>query len=291
MMWNQQLNRREFTGLTAAAAAALITPQAFCAAHEHKMRLGLVTYLWGKDMDLPTLIKTCEDSQVLGVELRVEHAHNVMPNLNENERKEVKKRFDDSPVINVGCGTNQNFDSPDPEKLKANIEGAKAFIKLSHDTGGSGVKVKPNDLHDNVEKEKTIEQIGKSLNEVGKFAADYGQEIRVEVHGSCSPLPIMKAIFDHVDQKNVGICWNSNGQDLNGEGLEYNFNLVKDRFGSTVHVRELNEGDYPYQKLINLFKQMNYAGWILLECRTDPEDKVMAMIEQHKIFEDMLTKA
>lgn len=290
-MFNKQINRREFAGLSTAIAAGFAAPNVFSAAHANNMKLGLVTYLWGKDMDLPTLIKSCEDSGLKGVELRVEHGHGVMPNLNAAERKEVKKRFEDSPVVNVGCGTNQEFDNPDPEIVKKNIEGAKEFIKLSHDTGGSGVKVKPNDLYDNVEKEKTIEQIGKSLNIVGKYAEDYGQEIRVEVHGSCSPLPIMKAIFDHVDQKNVGMCWNSNGQDLNGEGLEYNFNLVKDRFASTVHVREFNVGEYPYQKLISLFKKMHYNGWILLECRTDPKDKIKAMTEQRELFEKMLADA
>ena len=44
------------------------------------MRFGLVTYLWGKDMDLPTLLDVCEKSGVLGVELRTQHAHGVEPN-------------------------------------------------------------------------------------------------------------------------------------------------------------------------------------------------------------------
>ena len=70
--------------------------------------------------------------------------------------------------------------------------------------------------------------------------------------------------------------------------LKNNFNLVKDRFGDTVHVRELNIGDYPYQKLMSLFVQMNYDGYILLECRTDPEDKVKALIEQRKVWEKMI---
>ncbi len=281
------VSRRNFL---AAASAFPFIAGAVQTAHSahHEMRYGLVTYLWGKDWDLPTLIKNCETAKVYGVELRVEHAHGVMPSLSAEERKEVKKRFEDSPVVNVGPGTNQEFDSPDPDILKKNIEGAKEFVKLSHDTGGSGVKVKPNDLHDNVPHEKTIEQIGNSLDKVGKFAADYGQEIRVEVHGSCSPLPVMKAIFDHVEQKNVGICWNSNSQDLKGEGLEYNFNLVKDRFASTCHVREFNISDYPYQKLMNLFKSIDYTGWILLEARSNPDDRVQALIEQRKLFEEMV---
>jgi sugar phosphate isomerase/epimerase len=97
----------------------------------------------------------------------------------------------------------------------------------------------------------------------------------------------MKAVFDVADHKNATICWNSNNVDLEGKGLEHNFNLVKDRFGATVHVRELNIGDYPYAELMKLFKKMDYQGWILLEARTNPKDKIAALIEQRKAFEKM----
>jgi len=257
-----------------------------------KMRFGLVTYLWGKDWNLPTLIHNCEVTNVLGVELRTQHAHGVESNLNAPQRRDVKKRFADSPVTLIGLGTNFAFHYADPAKLQKNINGAKQYIVLSHDVGGSGVKVKPNDLPDSVPVEKTIVQIGKSLNELGRFAAGYGQEIRVEVHGrKTSPLPVIKQIFDIVSRPNVGICWNSNPQDLQGRGLEYNFNLVKDRFGATVHVRELNIGKYPYQRLMNLFVKMDYKGWILLEARTKPKDRVKALAEQRVLFEQMVAKA
>ena len=41
------------------------------------MRIGLVTYLWGQDWDLPTLFANCQQSKVLGLELRTQHAHGV----------------------------------------------------------------------------------------------------------------------------------------------------------------------------------------------------------------------
>ncbi len=256
-----------------------------------KMKFGLVTYLWGRDWDLPTLIANCEKSRVLGVELRTQHDHGVESNLNARQRRNVKNRFENSAVTLVGLGTNFAFHHTDPAKLRSDIEGAKQYIKLSGDVGGSGVKVKPNDLPRGVPREKTIEQIGKSLNELGRFGADYGQVIRLEVHGACSPLPIIKAIMDVADHPNVGVCWNSNSQDLQGEGLEYNFNLVKDRFSDIVHVRELNIGSYPYQELMSLFVAMDYAGWILLEARTKPEDRVKALAEQRQVWEDMVAKA
>ncbi|MEZ6144479.1 MAG: TIM barrel protein [Planctomycetaceae bacterium] len=292
------ISRRNFIqGMTTAGLSGLglgVSPK-FArgfADDETGMRFGLVTYLWGKDMDLPTLLDVCEQAGILGVELRTEHAHGVEPRLSKAERTEVRKRFADSPVTLVGYGSNAQYHEADPEKLQANIDLTKQYIELMHDCGGTGVKVKPNSLPADVPRERTIEQIGNALNEVAAYGEGFGQQIRVEVHGkTTSELPVMKSIFDVADHPNVGVCWNSNDVDLTGEGLEYNFNLVKDRFGETVHVRELNSTEYPYQQLMDLFKDMNYSGWILLEARTDPKDKVAALIEQREIFERMTGRA
>jgi sugar phosphate isomerase/epimerase len=256
-----------------------------------KMRLGLVTYQWARDWDLETVIANCEASGVLGVELRVEHKHGVEPHLNAQERAEVRKRFADSAVTLLGPGTNWCYDSPDPEKLAVSIEATKAYVQLSHDVGGTGVKVKPNSFHEGVAHETTIEQIGRSLNTVGAFAADFGQQIRLEVHGKCSPLPVIEQIMDVADHPNVVVCWNCNDVDLLGEGVVHNFGLVKDRFGDTAHVRELNIGEYPYQELIGLFVEMDYDGWILLEARETPSEPVAALIEQREVFESMIAQA
>jgi len=252
------------------------------------MHFGLVTYLWGKDMDLPTLLDVCEKSGVLGVELRTQHAHGVEPVLSKAQRAEVKKRFADSPVELVGYGSNAQFHENDPAKVKANVALTKKYIRLMHDCGGSGVKVKPNGFAKDVAKEKTVEQIGLALNAVATFGAELGQQIRVEVHGrGTSELPVIHDIFEFATHPNATVCWNSNDADLQGEGLAHNFDLVKDRFGATVHVRELNLGEYPYSDLMKRFSDMNYSGWILLEARTNPADKVAALIEQRKIFEQM----
>jgi sugar phosphate isomerase/epimerase len=257
-----------------------------------KMKLGLVTYLWGKDWDIPAIIKNCTAAGIKGVELRVEHAHGVTLDLTASQRAEVKKQFKGSQVEIVGMGTNEQYDSPDQEKLKLAMETTKKWLHLSKDIGGSGVKVKPNQFHEGVPKEKTLEQIGEALNELGKYALDMGQTLRLEVHGNgTQELPNIKQIMDHVQTKGTTVCWNCNDQDLIGGGLEYNFNLVKDRIGDITHVREMNIGSYPYQELMNLFVGMDYKGWILLECRTNPEDKVAAMIEQRKVWETMIKNA
>lgn len=277
---------------TAALAAAATLPglsPAIAAQFKSKMNFGLVTYLWGQHMDLPTCIAACEKSGMLGVELRTQHKHGVEPTLTPEQRKEVRQRFADSPVKLIGYGSNAEFHANDPAKVKANIELAKSYVQLMADCGGSGVKVKPNGFAKDVPREKTIQQIGKALNEVAAYGQQYGQEIRVEVHGSgTAELPVIRDIFKVADHPNVKVCWNSNGEDLKGDGLEANFRMVQDRFGATCHVRELDSTDYPYAELMKLFKGINYSGWILLEARTDPADKVAAMTQQRKIFEKLI---
>jgi sugar phosphate isomerase/epimerase len=289
-------NRKEFIRNLSLMIGATALPGSFFAACNtvpgSKMKLGLVTYLWAKDWDIPTLIKNCTETNILGVELRVDHAHGVTLDLTAQQRANVKAQFADSPVQIVGMGTNEQYDWPEPERLKKAIETTKQWLHLSKDIGGSGVKVKPNAFHKEIPKEKTIEQIGKALNELGEYALNMGQQIRLEVHGrETQELPNIKAMMDYVQNDGAKVCWNCNSQDLNGQGLEYNFNSVKGRFGDTCHVRELNIGAYPYQQLMDLFVQMDYRGWILLECRTNPEDKTAALKEQREVWKTMISNA
>ena len=289
-----QFSRREFLGVAAVgaslAAGSLWQPRS-AFAQERKgadIRFGLVTYQWGKDWDLPTLITNCTKAGTLGVELRTTHKHGVEPSLNEAERTDVRKRFADSDVKCVGIGSNERYDSPDAETLKKAIEATKAFIVLSHDVGGSGVKVKPDSFQKDVPREKTIEQIGKSLNQVAEFADGFGQQIRLEVHGQCCQLPTIKAIMDVADNPNVAVCWNSNPQDLEEPGLEHNFNLVKSRFGETVHIHRLESKAYPHQQLLDLFVKLDYSGWLMLEEGEVPKDPAAELLAQRKLFDTML---
>jgi sugar phosphate isomerase/epimerase len=287
-------SRRRFLqqslGLGAAALLPQFTSSSLALAADEPaspIKLGLCTFLWGQNWDLPTILANCQKARIPGVELRVEHKHGVEPNISKAKREEVKKRFADAGVTLVGFGTNQMYDSPDPQKLKKSIEGTKAYLQLSHDCGASGVKVKPNDFQPGVSHEKTIEQIGRSLNSLGQFAADLGQQLRLEVHGSCREPITIKRIMDIVDHPSIGVCWNCNpDKDLADKGLEYNFNLVAKRLGATLHVHELAlKGGYPYTQLFALLKKANYAGWALLECASPVKDPIAALVEQREAFE------
>jgi sugar phosphate isomerase/epimerase len=279
-------------GLSGGVIGSLTAPRALSAAQKGaNMSFGLVTYMWGAEWDLPTLLKNCQATRVLGVELRTTHKHGVEPTLTDAQRAEVRKRFADSGVTCVGIGSNERYDHPDPKQLAKAMDASREFIRLSHDIGASGVKVKPDTFHKEIPREKTIEQIGKALNELGEYGEGFGQQIRLEVHGQCAELPTIKAIMDIAKHPNVAVCWNSNPQDLQGDGLEHNFKLVCERFGETCHIHDLSGKMYPWDKLFKLLVSVDYRGWLLLEEAGKVDDKVAALGRQRELFEQMLKAA
>ncbi|MBS0262315.1 MAG: sugar phosphate isomerase/epimerase [Planctomycetes bacterium] len=229
------------------------------------MKLGVVTYMWGAEWDLATLIKNCADTGFEGVELRTTHKHGVEPSLTAEQRREVRKRFEDSPVKFVGPGTACEYHSADHGVVLQNIAETKKFVELSHDLGGTGVKVRPNGLVKGEDRQKTVDRIGKALRECGEFATNYGQQIRVEVHGGgTSDLAVMKEIMDAADHPAVVVCWNSNpGETVDGS-IARSFGLVKHKLGQTIHIHDLYD-PYPYRELFALLRKQNYDGYCLSE--------------------------
>jgi len=258
-----------------------------------RTRFGFTTYQWGKDWDVPALIGNCSKAGVFGVELRTSHsyAHGVELEMDAVQRREVRKRFEDSPVCLVGIATGERYDSPEKAEFNAAIENTKAFVKLSRDVGGSGVRVFPNSFHNGVPREKTVEQIADALNVVGAFADGYGQEIRLEAHGNAGELPTIRAIMDRVVQPSVRVKLNSDKRDIKGAGFESNFNLVKDLLGETLHLHNLKDTAFPYQHQMDLLVKMGWSGWQLLEASDKVPDRVQALIEQRRIWDRMLANS
>jgi sugar phosphate isomerase/epimerase len=248
-----------------------------------KMKLGTVTYNLAKDWEIETIIKNCEEAGFEGVELRTTHAHKVEVNLTAAEREKVRQRFNDSNVELMGLGSAFDYHTPDQAQLRKDIEATKDYIKLAHDVGAGGVKVRPNAFPKGVPHEKTLEQIGKSLREVGEFGDRHGVQIRVEVHGSGTALlPNIKRMIDIADHRNVGVCWNSNPTDLEGNGFDHNFDLVKDKI-FTVHLRDLYIDDYPFRRLFKRLHEISYAGYCLAEI-PDSKDPVRVMKYFRSLF-------
>jgi len=229
--------------------------------NNNPLKIGLMTYLFGMNWDINTVIKNCSEAGFQSVELRTTHAHGVEVTLSSNQRAEIKKRFEDSPLESISLASEFEYHSPDPQELRKNIEGTKEYIILARDVGATGIRVFPNAFPESVPKEKTMEQIGKALAEVGDYAHNFGVEIRVCVHGEgTSSVPIIKRIIDFSQSPYVFVNWNCNPSDSADKGLKYNFDLIRDRIKG-VHMHELHDPTYPYRHFFKLLSDSGYKGY------------------------------
>ena len=241
-----------------------------------EMKLGLVTYNMAKDWDLDTLIQRCEQTRFQGVELRTTHAHKVESNLTAEQRKAVREKFASSRVELVSLGTAFEFHSPDAAVVQKNIAGTKEYLQLAADLGCRGIKVRPNGLPREVPVEKTLRQIGEALRECGVVGEKLGVEIWLEVHGQgTAHVPYIRTIMDVANHPFVKVCWNSNPSDLTNGTILPNLELVKNKIGS-VHMRDLDDEQYPYIELFGVLKKIGFSGYCFAEI-PGSEDPVRVM--------------
>lgn len=288
--------RREFftvtsTAALAASAAASISPLSAMnpAAAEQaprKFELGTVTYNLAKDWDIDTIIANCEETGFKAVELRSTHKHGVEISLSKPEREAVKKRFAETPVRLICLGTTCEFHSPDQAVVRERIDEAKEFIKLAADVGSTAIKVRPNGVPEDVPQEKTFEQIGKSLREIGVFGKDHGVEIWMEVHGAeSSHPPFIAEMMEHCGHPSVGLTWNCNDSDLkDGDVVPY-FNLLKDHIRN-VHMRDLTV-DYPFKQVFSLLRGIGYSGYTLSEIPEVQGDPIRFMKYYRMLWDEL----
>jgi sugar phosphate isomerase/epimerase len=263
------MQRRDFLSSLAIlpALASIDLPQSTRAASGRAaLKLGTVTYNIAKDWDVPTIINNLSEAQFDAVELRTTHKHGVEISLSPAARIDVRKQFEGSPIKIGGLGTTCEFHSPDPAVVRKNIEETKEWVKLAKDLGSPSVKVRPNGLPKDVPEEKTLEQIGKSLAECGRFASDHGVKIQLEVHGAeTQRVPRVRKILDYGgNHPAVRVCWNSNQTDLLDGGFDANFKLLRDQIGQ-VHMRDLFLEEYPWRALITALAAMNFQGYCFAE--------------------------
>lgn len=252
--------------------------------NKNPLKLGVMTYTLAEKWDVDTIINNLTETGYQSVELRTTHAHGVEVTLSASERAEVRKRFEDSALEEISLASAFQYHFADENEVRKNIEGTKEYTKLAVDIGAKSIRVFPNALVEGVPEEQTLEQIGKALAEVGQFGYDNGVKIKVCVHGNgTARVPVIKKIIDYSESPYVYVNWNCNLNDAEGEGLEYNFNMLKDRIIS-LHIHELWDERYPYRELFRLLADSGFKGYCNAEIDGNDEDPLRLMRYYRALF-------
>ena len=246
-----------------------------------KMRFGLTTYQWGKDWDIPTMIANCTKAGALGVELRTSdhYAHGVELEIDADRRREVRKLFADSPVTLIGPGQQREVRLARCREAQGGHREHQALSRSQprhRRLGRAGVSQRFPEGHS--PRADASRRSPRASNAVGAYAADCGQQVRLECHGSAGDLPSIRAIMEQVTQRSVRVKLNSEAaQHGRAKGFEHNFNLVKDFLGNTLHVHDFKDPKFPNQLQIDLLVKMGWSGWVLMESSAKVPDRVQAL--------------
>ncbi len=253
------------------------------------MLLGAVTYNVLKDWDVETIVRNLQAADFEAVELRTGHKHLVEPSINAAQRERVKNLFERSKVRLLSFGTTCEFQSPDPAERRRQIQIAKTFIDLAHDTGAWGVKVRPNGLpKENVPLDTTIGRIADSLRELGDAGAGKGVEIWLEVHGrETQNPPFAAAVMRATHHDAVGLCWNSNPTDVVNGSVGKSWDLLRP-WVKNAHINEL-ASDYPWRELFTLMNKSGYEKYTLCEAAESKEPE--RFLRYYKALWKELTRA
>lgn len=260
------MRRRSFIAGTALIAGGpLSAPLALAQKGRPTFHLGAVTYNTLKDFDVEMIIRVLEGAGFEGVELRTGHKHGIEPSIGREERARVRHRFEQSRVRLVSYGTTCRFQSPVAAERNAQLEIAKQFVDLAHDTGASGIKIQPMGFPDGVSQKLTIQNFGESLQRLGVYGAARKVEIWMEIHGKGTSEPtVAAAIVKAAAHDNVGVCWNSNPTDLSDGSIKASFALLQPWIRS-VHIHELSDAAYPWHELFSLLNEAKYHRYTFAE--------------------------
>lgn len=299
----QQINnRRTFLTTSAAAAAAawsgvaspalsqVLADERTAAAEQPEIpfSLGIVTYNIAAEWDLDTILRVLPKAGLRHVEFRTTHRHGVEPELTKEQRRDIRSRCADAGVEIWGLGSVCEFHSPDTTVVQKHIETCKRFLELAHDLGARGVKVRPNGLRKDVPEEQTLQQIGQALIPCGQTAADLNCEVWVEVHGAETAKPArMARIMEACGHDSVGICWNSNRDDLVDGSVKPSVDLLAPWIRS-CHINTLYS-DYPYRELFSCLRTIGYNRVTLIEIgeKLDPAQGELLLKYYHRLWREL----
>ena len=242
------------------------------------MKLSLLTYLLGKDMDLEKLLEVTTANGIPGIEFRAElgHKHGVELEASPAERAAIRKRCEDAGIAACSVANSCRFESLDAAERQAQVDRAKRYVDLAADVGSPHVRVFGNSFGGNDEA-TVVANVGACLRQIGEHAEGTGVVVGLEMHGDFYRWePTLEAV-KLADHPSIGIVPNCDPRELKHGPITDGIPQVLP-YVHHVHMHDLESGKYPYKQFFGLLKAAGYEGYLSLECgaSADPE-RVIAL--------------
>ncbi|GAB3319602.1 sugar phosphate isomerase/epimerase [Larkinella ripae] len=260
-------------GLAGAAAWGL-------AAKKAKSRLAFST-LGCPKWPLSQIIKTAVTEGYEAIEIRGIQGELFLPKCPEFSTPariaETRKLFADNRLKICNLGASAALHDADGPKRQKNLDEAKRFIDLAQELRCPYVRVFPNDLPKDQDREKTINLISDGLLELGRYAQKGSTTVLLESHGEVIWKDLLLRIMTQANHPNVGLIWDIfNMWSVTKEPPAEVYRTLR-KYIRHAHIKDGNlvdgkpvytlvgKGVAPLQEAIDALKAGGYKGYYSFE--------------------------
>lgn len=179
----------------------------------------------------------------------------------------------DKQVKIVGLGSSVNLHHQDTALWEKDLVHAKQFIDLAHHLQCPYVRVFPNRLPKDEDRDKTIDRISTRLLSLGEFAKGSNVTVLMETHGDVVETAVLKRIMESAAHPNTGLIWDVyNMWSVTKESPAKVYPELK-KYIRHTHLKDgrmvdgkmkyvlFGRGESPVFEAIDLLNQGNYRGY------------------------------
>lgn len=162
------------------------------------------------DWNFDKIVNFAADNGYDGIEIRgIERQMNLpeCPVFSAGKINDTMKQVRDKGLKIVNLGSSSAMHISDPAERKKNLDEAKAFIDLAQQLHCPYIRVFPNDLPPNQDRNATMELIAKGLLELGDYAKDKNVTVLMESHGEVVKSDDIVHIMQMAAHPHVGLVW------------------------------------------------------------------------------------
>lgn len=273
------VSRRKFLQSSAVLLSASLVASPF----DFKKEKPLLSFstLGCPDWDFEKITDFASKHHYKGIELRGIQREMDLTKCNEfNSAENIRNTLvtmSDKDLQFVDLGSSCNLHFADTSERKKNFDEAKRFIDLAQKINCPYVRVFPNKIPKDQEKEETMHLITRGLIELGAYAMDSNVSVLMETHGDVVKSDDILHIMDAVKNDHTGIVWDiTNMWSVTKETPEEVYPKLK-KYIRHTHIKDLKivdgkerytflgQGEVPIFTAIDLLAKGGYRGYYSFE--------------------------
>ncbi len=275
----KQSTRRDFLQTAAGALAISFTGSSF--RFERKAPLLSFSTLGCPDWGFDKIVDFGAANNYTGIELRgIQHQLDLTKCIQFSSPENIditRKQMEEKGLHFVDLGSSAAMHHSDIAERKKNLDEAKSFIDLAQKINCPYIRVFPNNLPKDKDRNATFELIISALKELGNYAKDKNVTVLMESHGELVYSADLERIMQSAANPNVGLVWDIvNMWSVTKEPPAAVYSKLK-KYIRHTHIKDvkvadgkenyvlLGKGETPIFEAIDILYKDGYKGYYSFE--------------------------